>query len=118
MVYVAYTTAGRESATRAAAERGLRSVQARRPSKDERIALRTSHAQRELIARASELTSTTVSDFVLRASLARAEDVLADRLEFRLPPDHWNAFVELLDWAPVEKPRLRRLLTGPLILER
>jgi uncharacterized protein (DUF1778 family) len=59
-----------------------------------------------------------VSEFVLRASLARAEDVLADRREFRLPPDRWNAFVELLDQQPVEKPRLRRLLTEPSILER
>jgi uncharacterized protein (DUF1778 family) len=90
----------------------------RRSSKDERIALRTSHEQRELITRASELTSTSVSEFVLRASLARAADVLADRREFRLPPDSWNAFVELLDQPPVEKPRLRRLLTEPSILER
>jgi uncharacterized protein (DUF1778 family) len=89
-----------------------------RPAKDERIALRISHEQRELITRASELTSTSVSEFVLRASLARAEDVLADRREFRLPPDRWNAFVELLDQSPVEKPRLRRLLTEPSILER
>lgn len=90
----------------------------RRPAKGERIALRASHEERELIAKASELTSTTVSDFVLRASIARAEDVLADRREFRLPPDRWNAFVEMLDRPPVEKPRLRRLLTEPSILER
>jgi len=93
-------------------------VPVRRPSKDERIALRASHEERELIARASELTSTTVSDFVLRASLARAEDVLADRREFLLPPDRWNAFVELLDRPVAEKPRLRRLLSEPSILDR
>ncbi len=90
----------------------------RRPAKDERIALRASHEERALIARASELTSTTVSEFMLRASIAHAEDVLADRREFQLPPDRWNAFVELLDRPPVEKPRLRRLLTEPSILER
>ena len=91
---------------------------ARRSAKGERIALRASHEQRELIARASEVTSTTVTDFVLRASIDRAEDVLADRREFRLPPERWNAFVEMLDRSPVEKPRLRRLLTEPSILER
>jgi len=90
----------------------------RRSTKGERIALRASHEQRELIARASELTSTTVTDFVLRASLDRAEDVLADRRAFRLPPERWNAFVEMLDRSAVEKPRLRRLLTEPSILER
>lgn len=100
------------------AEIADRTAQTRRPAKAGRIALRASQEQRELIGRASEATSTTVSDFVLRASIARAEEVLADRREFRLPPDRWNAFVELLDRPPVDKPRLRRLLTEPSILER
>ena len=89
-----------------------------RPPRDERIALRASHEQRELIARASEFMSTTVSEFVLRASIAQAQEVLADRREFRLSTHQWNAFIELLDRAPVEKPRLRRLLTEPSVLER
>lgn len=100
------------------AEMTARTAHLRRPAKAERIALRASQEQRELIGRASEVTSTTVSDFVLRASIARAEEVLADRREFRLPPDRWNAFVEMLDRPPAEKPRLRRLLTKPSILER
>lgn len=99
------------------AEMRTRTARTRLPTKSERIALRASEEQRELIARASELTSTTVSEFVLSASIARAEDVLADRREFRLPPDRWNAFVGMLDRSPVEKPRLRRLLTEPSILE-
>ncbi len=100
------------------AEMTARTAQKRHPPKGERIALRASQAQRELIGRASEATSTTVSDFVLRASISRAEEVLADRREFRLPPDRWNAFVEMLDRPPVEKPRLRSLLTKPTILEQ
>jgi uncharacterized protein (DUF1778 family) len=87
-------------------------------SKDERIAVRASHAQRDLITRASRISSTTVSDFVLKASLERAEDVLADRREFRLPDEQWTAFVSLLDRPPTDKPRLRRLLTEPSILDR
>lgn len=87
-------------------------------SKDERIAVRASHAQRDLITRASRVSSTTVSDFVLKASLERAEDVLADRREFRLPDEQWTAFVALLDRPPTDKPRLRRLLTEPSILDR
>ncbi len=43
---------------------------------------------------------------------------ISDRLEFRLPPDRWNAFVEMLDRPPVDKPRLRRFLTQPSIFER
>lgn len=85
--------------------------------KAERIALRATHEQRALILQASQLTARTLSDFVLEASIARAEDVLAERREFRLPPEHWNAFVAMLDRPSVEKPRLRRLLAEPSILE-
>lgn len=92
----------------------------RRPAKEGRIALRVSSAQRDLIEQASAVAATTVSDFVLRATLVRASDVLADRREFHLPPDRWNAFVAMLDQAPsaTGKPRLRRLLTEPSVLER
>lgn len=87
-------------------------------AKDERIALRTSREERELIAQASRATSTTVSDFVLRASLARAEDVLAERREFVLPQAEWDAFLKMLDRPPVDRPRLRSLLTEPSVLDR
>ena len=100
------------------AERTARTAGRRRPPKDDRIALRASQEQRELIGRASEATSTTLSDFVLRASIARAEEVLAARTDFRLSPVRWNAFIEMLDRPPVEKPRLRQLLIEPSILEQ
>ena len=93
-------------------------AQTPRATKGERIALRATREQRDLLARASEVSSTTVTDFVLVASIARAEDVLADRREFRLPPEQWAAFVEMLDRPPVEKPRLRQFLREPSILER
>jgi uncharacterized protein (DUF1778 family) len=89
-----------------------------RSPKDGRIAVRASREERELIAQASRASATTVSDFVLRASIARAADVLAERREFRLPPDQWDAFVAMLDRPAVAKPRLRRLLTEPSVLDR
>jgi uncharacterized protein (DUF1778 family) len=89
-----------------------------RASKDERIAVRVSREQRDLIAQASLASATTVSDFVLKASVERAEDVLADRREFRLPDDQWAAFVAMLDRPPRDRPRLRRLLTEPSILDQ
>ena len=94
----------------------------RRPAKDGRIALRASQDERDLIERASAASDTTVSAFVLQASLALAQDVLGERRVFVLPPDRWNAFVEMLDRSPADlaaaKPRLRRLLTEPSVLER
>ena len=86
--------------------------------KDERIALRASRDERELIALASRAVATSVSDFMLRASLARAEDVLAERREFVLPDAEWDAFVAMLDGPPADRPRLRRLLTEPSVADR
>jgi uncharacterized protein (DUF1778 family) len=89
-----------------------------RSPKDGRIAVRASREERELIALASRASATTVSNFVLRASIAQAADVLAERREFRLPPDQWDAFVAMLDRPAAAKPRLRRLLTEPSVLDR
>jgi uncharacterized protein (DUF1778 family) len=89
-----------------------------RSPKDGRIAVRASREERELIAQASRASATTVSSFVLRASIARAADVLAERREFRLLPDQWDAFVAMLDRPAVAKPRLRQLLTEPSVLDR
>jgi uncharacterized protein (DUF1778 family) len=89
-----------------------------RSPKDGRIAVRASREERELIALASRASATTVSNFVLRASIAQAADVLAERREFRLPPDQWDAFVAMLDRPAVAKPRLRRLLREPSVLDR
>ena len=89
-----------------------------RSPKDGRIAVRASREERELIAQASRASATTVSDFVLRASIAQAADVLAERREFRLPAEQWDAFVAMLERPAVAKPRLRRLLTEPSVLDR
>lgn len=87
-------------------------------TKNERIALRVSSAQRVLLDEASRAEETTLTEFVLRAATRRAEDVLADRRRFVLSEDAWQAFVELLDRAAIERPRLRRLMKTPSILER
>ena len=80
-----------------------------RPTKDGRIAVRATSEERALIAQASEITATTVSDFVLRASIARAEDVLAERRTFRLSEEQWTAFTAMLDRPVTEKPREHRV---------
>lgn len=96
-------------------------ARAPRSTKDERIVLRASHDERDLIARASVVAETTMSEFVLRATLERAREVLADRREFVLSVEQWTEFVAMLDAPPArpaDKPRLHRLLTEPSMLER
>ncbi|MFA5889936.1 MAG: DUF1778 domain-containing protein [Actinomycetota bacterium] len=89
--------------------------------KDQRLSLRISRRQREVIAQAAEVAETDVSAFVLDAALVSAQKVLADRRFFSISGEAWDRFVEILD-RPVtplsSKPRLEDLLTKPSVLER
>ncbi|MDQ2964451.1 MAG: DUF1778 domain-containing protein [Chloroflexota bacterium] len=86
--------------------------------KTERIALRASVRERDLLYQASRASETTLSDFVLDAARTAAENVLADRTRFQLPVEQWTEFVELLDRPTLDRPRLRGLLTEPSVLDR
>jgi uncharacterized protein (DUF1778 family) len=86
-------------------------------TKSERIALRVSESQRELLYEASRASASTLSDFVLSAATQAAADVLADRTTFVLPPERWDAFVDLLDRDARPMPRLAAFLARPSILD-
>jgi uncharacterized protein (DUF1778 family) len=79
-------------------------------TKSERIALRVSESQRDLLYEASRASASTLSDFVLGAATRAAADVLADRTTFVLPPERWNAFMEILDRPARSLPRLAALM--------
>lgn len=86
--------------------------------KSERVGMRVTALQRELLTEASRATRTSVSDFVLNAATDAAEQVLADRTNFRLPPEQWEAFARALDTAPRSLPRLRQLIETPTVLDQ
>jgi uncharacterized protein (DUF1778 family) len=46
-----------------------------------------------------------------------AEQVLADRVHFVLPPAQWEKFCAALHPPPRELPALRKLLTEPSVFE-
>ena len=89
--------------------------------KDQRLSMRISRRQREVIAQAAEAAETDVSAFVLDAALVSAQRVLADQRFFSVSGEAWDRFVEILD-RPVTplsaKPRLEGLLTKPSVLEQ
>ena len=91
-----------------------------RQLKKDRLYLRVSPRQREIISEAAEAAQKDLSAFVLEAAIANAQSVLADRRVFTLSHERWERFVELLD-SPVtslsETPRLEKLLSTPSILE-
>ena len=85
--------------------------------KDTKLQLRLSPAEKELIARAARLRKTTVSGFLLDNARTAAEQVLADRVHFLLPPDQWEAFCKALDAPPGDMPALKRLLSDPSVFD-
>lgn len=93
---------------------------AEREMKTERLSLRASPRERDVIAEAAEADHKDVSSFMLEAALLTAQRTLADRRLFSLDDDRWNQFVQALD-RPVtplsEKPRLEKLLREPTILD-
>ena len=85
--------------------------------KSERLNVRVTKQERELLTEASRATQRTVSQFVLDVATEAAERVLADRTRFELPADSWDRFVRALDAPVAPLPRLRRLLETPTVLD-
>ena len=58
-----------------------------------------------------------VSEFLLDAGIAAANQALSDRRHFVLTEEQWEAFQQALDATPQPMPRLKKLVTEPSILE-
>jgi uncharacterized protein (DUF1778 family) len=84
----------------------------------ERLNLRAPGRKWTLIKRAAVERGQDVTQFVIDSAYAEAQQILADRQNFTLTQQHWDAFLTALDQPPREIPRLKRLFTEPSILER
>src|SRR5437899_1356570 len=89
-----------------------------RPKRTKRLNFRATQSEKRLLETAASRQDVTVSEFVLESACTRAEDILAEERHFALSPDRWKAFVSALDRPIQPKPRLRKLLTEPSVLER
>jgi len=85
-------------------------------SKSERIDVRASTAVKLLLQEAARASHKNVSEFLLEAGIIAANQTLADRLRFELPPDKWDAFQAALDHPVNPKPKLKNLLNEPGLL--
>ena len=82
-----------------------------------RLNIRVSEHEKEVLARAAEATSTTLSQFVLQKAYAEAQSLLADQTQFRLPEKQWRKFCAALDAPPKNLARVRKLLTEPGVFD-
>lgn len=83
-------------------------------TKTRRINLRTTPHEDTVLHEAAAATDTTVSAFVMDTALARAQEVLADRTEFPLTSEQFDAFQQALD-TPVDTGRLAALFARPAV---
>lgn len=84
-----------------------------RASKTERIALRASQRQQDMLQRAAAATDRSMTDFIMHSAVASAEKVLADRRWFSVTDEQWAEFTELLDRPLPSTERFRALLERP-----
>ena len=85
--------------------------------RSEKLDLRLTPGAKQTLQRAAAAAQRSVTDFVLESALASAAEILADRQNFQLDPERWEAFVSALDAPPQAHPRLARLLQQPSLLE-
>lgn len=88
-----------------------------REPREGRISLRATPSQRRMLEQAAEASGKTLTAFVLDAASLEAQRALLDRRFFALDEGAWARFVQALDEPVTERPRLRRLLTTPSILD-
>lgn len=86
-------------------------------SKTERIDVRTTPPVKQLLQEAARASQKNVSEFLLDAGVKAANEALADRRRFVLPDSQWREFQDALDRPPQAKPRLKKLLNEPDVLD-
>ena len=86
-------------------------------SKSARIDVRASAAVKQLLQEAARACHKNVSEFLLEAGINAANHALANRYHFGLDNAHWEMFQQALDRPVQSKPRLKKLLTQPGVLD-
>ena len=91
------------------------------PAKKQRTArfnVRVSEKEAQLIRMGAEHRGVNITNFILESACVRAEQEIADTRKFELGPSAWHKFTEALDRPATIKPRLKKLLGEPTLLER
>ena len=87
-------------------------------TRKEKLDLRLTPTAKRVLQTAASTAKRSVSEFVLESALARAAEILPDRLHFGLDAQQWAEFQTALDAAPRPLPRLAALLHEPSVFDR
>lgn len=86
-------------------------------SKSERIDVRATPPVKQLLQEAARAAHKNVSEFLLDAGILAASQMLADRRRFELSAEQWEAFQSALDQPVTARPKLKKLLGEPGLLD-
>lgn len=78
-------------------------------SKNQRLNVRVTNRQEQLIRRAAEATDRSMTDFILQSVSIEAERILAGRRWFVASEEQWEEFNQLLELPLPSKSKLTRL---------
>ena len=88
-----------------------------RSPRTEKLDLRLTPEAKRKIAAAAEAKHCSLTDFVLRSAIDRADEVLSDQRSIFLNEEQWTAFQAALDAPPRFNAAMHRLLTEPTVFE-
>lgn len=84
-----------------------------RPTRDQRVNLRISGRQEQLIRQAAATSDRTMTDFILDSVVEHAERVLADRRWFMATDQQWTELQRLLEAPLPSVNKFRALAQRP-----
>jgi uncharacterized protein (DUF1778 family) len=87
----------------------MSALQTHRTKRNQRLNVRATRRQEEMIRAGATARGVSVTDFILESACLHAEQALADRREFIASPAQWKAFAAALDRPARTKPALTRL---------
>ena len=88
-----------------------------RTARTEKLDLRLTASAKQKLQAAAEAKHCSVTEFVMRSAIDRADEVLSDQRRFFVNEEQWQAFQAALDGPPAENLRMRELLTNPSVFE-
>jgi len=83
------------------------------PAQSKTLDIRLTPQEKQRLYAAAQAQQQSIREFVLRSALEQAEEILADRRAFVLPPKQWAKALAALDAPPRPLPRLKKLLREP-----
>lgn len=86
-------------------------------TKESQLNIRTTLAEKEILAKAARIRKVSTSQFVLNQSLEAAEEVLAEERFLRVDSQEHAWLMAKLEEPPKELPRLRELFSRPSVFE-